>query len=202
MFSYLHSPTPEGRGRAERGGDSQASNSCISHGTAAVRASWEQCPARGNRSNTRDWWERSSPCWPGTDRELLPAPAPQEGIAAAAASQSTLPSPCSRGLHSLLSLPGCGLWFPSYGSIPIPYPSLSASDLLSGQCSWYQGFQAGSVQKRTNAGDKGQQHKWRKGFKGLQGREDHVSDGVGQARLDLGLSFGFLRSGSKRGRWK
>lgn len=135
MFSYLHSPTPQGSGRAERGGDSQASNSCISHGTAAVRASWEQCPARGNRSNTRDWWERSSSCWPGTDRELLPAPAPQEGIAAAPAFQRTLPSPCSRGLHSLLSLPGCGLWLPSYGSIPIPYPSLSASDLLSGQCS-------------------------------------------------------------------
>lgn len=28
-----------------------------------------------------------------------------------------------------------------------------------------------------------------------------MSDGVGQARLDLGLSFGFLRAGPTRGRW-
>lgn len=56
-------------GAAGRGGDSQASNSCISHDTAAVRASWEQCPARGNRSSTGGWWrwlggQRCSPCWP------------------------------------------------------------------------------------------------------------------------------------------
>lgn len=56
MFAYLHSPTPHGGGAAGRGGDSQASNSCISHDTAAVRASWEQCPALGNRSSTRGWW--------------------------------------------------------------------------------------------------------------------------------------------------
>lgn len=69
MFAYLHSPTPHGGGAAGRGGDRQASNSCISHDAAAVRDSWEQCPARGNRSSTRGWWwwlgeKRSSTCWP------------------------------------------------------------------------------------------------------------------------------------------
>lgn len=50
-------------------------------------------------------------------------------------------------------------------------------------------------------GTRGQQREWRKGFKGLEGRRDRASDGVGQARLDLGLSFGFLGAGPTRGRW-
>lgn len=50
-------------------------------------------------------------------------------------------------------------------------------------------------------GMRGQQREWRKGFKGLEGRRDRVSDGVGQARLDLGSSFGFLGAGPTRGRW-
>lgn len=74
MFSHLHSPTPHrggGGGQQGRGGDSRASNSCISHDTAAVRASWEQCPARGNRSSTRGrvavaWGEKvfATLAWP------------------------------------------------------------------------------------------------------------------------------------------
>lgn len=50
-------------------------------------------------------------------------------------------------------------------------------------------------------GMRGQQREWRKGFKGLEGRRDRVSDGVGQARLDLGSSFGFLGAGPTGGRW-
>lgn len=153
MFSYLHSPTPHrGGGAARRGGDSQASNSCISHDTAAVRASWEQCPARGNRSSTRDWWrwlggKRSSPCWPagrGGERlqpELQRGDAlaarsatkqcPQEGTAAVPVSRGALPRPCVREAAQppawLLSPPHSGLQAvaPSQSLIPA-YPPLTS----------------------------------------------------------------------------
>lgn len=129
-----------------RGGGEQGEEVTVRQAVAASVTTLQQCGLPGSSAQPGEiaaahgagggaLGERSPSCWPGGDGELLPAPAPQECIAAAPASQRTLPSPCSRGLHSLLSLPGCGLWLPCYGSIPIPYPSLSASDLLSGQCS-------------------------------------------------------------------
>lgn len=85
-FSYHRNPTPRrGRGAAGRGGDSRAGESCISHDTAAVRASWEQCPARGNRSSTGSSarrtgggggggsGERYVQCWPARQGRGLAA---------------------------------------------------------------------------------------------------------------------------------
>lgn len=60
------------------------------------------------------------------------------GGTAAAPCQGALLSPCLREAAQPSAWPlfsSLCQWVSDYGSVPIPYPSLSASDLLSGQCS-------------------------------------------------------------------
>lgn len=90
--------------------------------------------------------ERSSPCWPVEQGEgISAAPTPARWCPGDTQCHRAVPT----GRHcSTAHLLGCpaqppawllyslhsDLWAPGYGSVPISYPSLSVSDLLSGQC--------------------------------------------------------------------
>lgn len=130
-----------------------------------------------------------------------PGQCPREGTAAAPVSWDALPSPSLQPGSSLLltvvyGLPAVAL---SQSLIPAYPPLTSFQDSAADDRDFRVVLCA--VQRRANAGDTGQQYKWRKGFKGLEGRRDQVSDGAGRAGLDLGLSFGFPPAGLNTGPW-
>lgn len=170
MFSYLHSPTPQGRGRAGRGGDRQA--------IAASVTTLQQCGLPGSSAQPGGiaaahgtgggaLEKRSSPCWPGGDRELLPAPAPQEDTAAAYAAQPLFTGGCTASSLFLDVVCGFPAMAPSQSLIPAYPPLTSFQDSAADA----RDFRVVLFKREQMQGTRGSNTSGEKGLKDYKGEE-------------------------------
>lgn len=111
--------------------------------------------------------KRSSPCWPGRDRELLPAPAPQEGTAAAYAAQPLFTGGCTASSLFLDVVCGFPAMAPSQSLIPAYPPLTSFQDSAADA----RDFRVVLFKREQMQGTRGSNTSGEKGLKDYKGEE-------------------------------